>query len=244
MLVLLRDAWTTVVPDVKDRHGPLPPLMLALTVVTGLVDAFSYLALGHVFVANMTGNVVFAGFAIAGATGFSLVASLVALATFAAGALLGGRIAHRARAHRGRVLFLTLVPQTVLVAAAYAIAQVSGSPYAENVRYPLIVLLGLGMGLQNAAARALAVPDLTTTVLTLTITGIASDSRLAGGPGSRFGRRAVSAGAMFLGALVGALAALHGHPAQPLLFAGLLLAIASVAAFTLTRSNAGWTEPL
>ena len=244
MLVVLHDAWTTVVPDVKDRHGPLPPLMLALTVVTGLVDAFSYLALGHVFVANMTGNVVFAGFAIAGASGFSLAASLVALGTFAVGALLGGRIAHRARAHRGRVLFLTLVPQTVLVAAAYAIAQMSGSQYGGGVRYALIVLLGLGMGLQNAAARALAVPDLTTTVLTLTITGIASDSRLAGGPGSKIGRRMVSAGAMFLGALVGALTVLHGHPAQPLLVAGLVLAVATVAAFPLTRSHSGWTEPL
>lgn len=244
MRVVLRDVWTTVVPDVEDRHGPLPPLMLALTVVTGLVDAFSYLALGHVFVANMTGNIVFGGFAIAGAAGFSLAASLVALATFAAGAMLGGRIAHRARAHRARVLYLTLLPQTVLVAAAYVLAQAAGSPYSGGVRYALIVLLGLGMGLQNAAARALAVPDLTTTVLTLTITGIASDSRLAGGPGSRIGRRTVSAGAMFLGALVGCLPVLHGQPALPLLFAGLLLAAVAVAAFTLTRSRAGWTEPL
>ena len=244
MLDIARDAWTTVVPGAKDRHGPLQPVLLALTMVTGLVDAFSYLALGHVFVANMTGNVVFAGFAIAGAGGFSLAASLVALAAFAGGALLGGRIAHRARAHRGQVLYQALLPQTLLVVAAYVIAQVSGSPYGGGVRYPLIVLLGLGMGLQNAAARALAVPDLTTTVLTLTITGVAADSHLAGGPGSRIGRRAVSAGAMFLGALLGALTALHGHPALPLLFAGLLLAAATAAAFRLTRSRSGWTGPL
>jgi hypothetical protein len=38
------------------RDGPLPPLLLALTAVTGLVDAASYLKLGHVFVANMTGT--------------------------------------------------------------------------------------------------------------------------------------------------------------------------------------------
>ncbi len=47
-----------MVPAAGDPHGPLPPLLLALTVVTGLVDAFSYLVLGQVFVANMTGNVV------------------------------------------------------------------------------------------------------------------------------------------------------------------------------------------
>jgi hypothetical protein len=49
---------------------------------------------------------------------------------------------------------------------------------------------------------------------------------------------------MFLGALAGALATLHGHPAQPLLLAGLLLAVTTAAAFALTRSHAGWTEPL
>ena len=92
MIANLRDAWRTAVPDMNDRHGPLPPLMLLLTMVTGLVDAFSYLVLGHVFVANMTGNVVFAGFAIAGADGFSLTATVVALVAFAAGALVGGRI--------------------------------------------------------------------------------------------------------------------------------------------------------
>jgi uncharacterized membrane protein YoaK (UPF0700 family) len=59
-------------------HGPLPALLLLLTVATGVVDAVSLLALGRVFIANMTGNVVFIGFALAGAPGFSLIASLLA----------------------------------------------------------------------------------------------------------------------------------------------------------------------
>lgn len=75
-----------------ERHGPLPALLLALTVVTGLVDAVSILSLGRVFVANMTGNVVFIGFALAGAPGFSLAASLAALAGFFVGAGGGGRL--------------------------------------------------------------------------------------------------------------------------------------------------------
>jgi uncharacterized membrane protein YoaK (UPF0700 family) len=244
MSAALRDAWTTVVPDMRDRHGPLPPLMLTLTVVTGLVDAFSYLVLGHVFVANMTGNVVFSGFAIAGAAGFSLTASLAALAAFAAGALLGGRLAHGARAHRGRVLHMALLLETALVLTAYVIATAAATPHAGTVQYALIALLGLAMGVQNSAARALAVPDLTTTVLTLTITGIAADSRAAGGKGSKIGRRTLSAGAMFTGGLVGAVAVQHGGPALPLLFAALLLVAATVAAFTLTRSDACWTKPL
>src|ERR1700712_1348240 len=81
-------------PSHGDRRpdGPLPELLLALTVVTGLVDAFSYLSLGHVFVANMTGNVIFLGFALVGVPGFDVAASLVALAAFALGALAGGRL--------------------------------------------------------------------------------------------------------------------------------------------------------
>ena len=72
-------------------HGPLPVLLVGLTVVTGLVDAFSYLSLGHVFVANMTGNVVFLGFGLAGVGEISIVASLLAVLAFVLGATVGGR---------------------------------------------------------------------------------------------------------------------------------------------------------
>ena len=71
------------------RCRPAPDVDL----VTGLVDSVSYLTFGHVFVANMTGNVVLLGFALAGAHGLSVPASLAALAAFLLGALAGGRIA-------------------------------------------------------------------------------------------------------------------------------------------------------
>ena len=77
---------------------------MSLTIVTGLVDAVSYVGLGHVFVANMTGNVVFVGFALAGAPGLSVPASLAALGAFLIGAIAGGRIGVRLGAHRGRHL--------------------------------------------------------------------------------------------------------------------------------------------
>jgi len=86
------------------RHGPLPPLLLVLTVVTGVVDAASILRLGRVFVANMTGNVVFTGFALARAPGFSLSASLAALAGFLVGALGGGSLTSRPGKDRGLLL--------------------------------------------------------------------------------------------------------------------------------------------
>jgi len=242
--VTLREAWRTAVPERNDRHGPLQPLMLMLTVVTGLVDAFSYLNLGHVFVANMTGNVVFAGFAISGVGGFSLVATVVTVIAFAIGALLGGRIVRSGRPHRAEILYHALILQVLLVGAAFVVAEVSGTPGDTGTRYPLLVLLGLGMGVQNAATRTLAVPDLTTTVLTLTITGTAADSRLAGGPGSRAGRRLLSVTAMFLGGFVGAILLRGGRHAIPLLLATALLVVVCLTARRLTRSRAPWTQTL
>src|SRR3712207_3247055 len=70
----------------------LPATLMALTVVTGLVDAVSFLGLGRVFTANMTGNVVFLAFAVAGAPGLSIPRSLASLIAFLAGAAIGGRL--------------------------------------------------------------------------------------------------------------------------------------------------------
>src|ERR1019366_6074293 len=147
---VLTDAWRTLVPAEGDKNGPLPPLLLALTVVTGLVDAFSYLVLGHVFVANMTGNVVFLAFALAGAAGFSLMASLAALGAFSLGALVGGRLSGVVSHHRGRLLVAVTALQVVLVAGSAVIVVAVHNPGVGSARYILIVVLSLSMGAQNA----------------------------------------------------------------------------------------------
>jgi uncharacterized membrane protein YoaK (UPF0700 family) len=186
------------------RHGPLPLLLLALTAVTGLVDAVSILRLGRVFVANMTGNVAFTGFAITGAPGFSLSASLVALAGFLAGAGIGGALAGRVGYDRALLLLSAAAGELILVAAAVGIAA-SAAALSGVPRDVIAALLAVAMGIQNAAARRLAVPDLTTTVLTMTLTGLAADSRLAGGSGAGSARRCAAFAAMLVGALAGAL---------------------------------------
>jgi len=239
---LLNDAVRTLAPPRGDRHGPLPPLMLTLTVVTGLVDAVSYLALGHVFVANMTGNVVFLGFALVGAANLSALASVVALMAFLVGALAGGRLGTRFATHRGKLLKTATAVQTVLVAVTVAAAAVTDGRVTTGVQYTLIVFLGLGMGLQNAVARRLGVPDLTTTVLTLTLTGLAADSTPAGGEAPRPGRRILSVLAMFLGAFVGAQLVLHGHLVLTLSLALLLLAVVSVTTHRLSAAGPAWTR--
>jgi uncharacterized membrane protein YoaK (UPF0700 family) len=224
-----------------DRQGPLPALLLVLTVVTGLVDAVSFLKLGHVFVANMTGNVAFLGFAVAGAKYFSVAASLVAIFAFLAGALAGGRLGSRAGHHRGRFLALATYLQIAFIGAALVTSIVSANPEGDLTQYALIALLALAMGLQNATARRLGVPDLTTTVLTLTLTGIAADSALAGGLHPNRGRRLAATAAMFLGAAAGALLIVEAGVSAVLAVALVLLLSNGIAAHRLSSSSETWT---
>ncbi len=221
--------------------SPLPVLLLVLTGVTGLVDAVSYLKLGHVFVANMTGNVVFLGFAVADAADFSIPASLLAIAAFMAGALVGGRIGSRAGQHRGRLLAMATYLQIALVGAALAVSMAGFDPEGALAQYSLIALLALAMGVQNAAARRLAVPDLTTTVLTLTLTGLAADSRLAGGKNPHPGRRLQATAVMFLGAAVGAFLVFHAGVVAVLALAFALLVVNGIASYRFRSSSETWT---
>jgi uncharacterized membrane protein YoaK (UPF0700 family) len=241
-LSVLGEAARTLWPAPGDRHGPLVPMMIALTFVTGVVDAASYLKLGHVFVANMTGNVVFLGFALAGAGGLSISSSLIAIGAFLAGALLGGRLGARSADHRGHVLRGASVVQATLLAFALIVALTAAEPLQSGIRYALLVPMALAMGLQNAAAQRLAIPELTTTVLTRTLTGIASEAGLAGGPGSKLGRRAVAVAAMLLGATAGGLLVLHVSVAAALAAATATVLAVGVAVHVLSRPGAPWIE--
>jgi uncharacterized membrane protein YoaK (UPF0700 family) len=236
MTAFLTGARETVAPRRGSKDGLLPPLLVALTAVTGLVDAFSYLVLGHVFVANQTGNVVFFAFALAGVGGFSATASVAAIGCFAVGALIAGRLGRSLAARRELLLGVTAGIQAILVAEAVTMAALTGSPMPAGLRYALIVVLSVTMGAQNATARRLAVPDLTTTVLTLTITGMAADSPLAGATGAHLGRRLISVAAMFLGALAGALLVLHVHIVYPLVIALVILAAVAIIAVAWARN--------
>ena len=240
-----RYPWlTTFVADVREtvasrrgsKDGLLPPLLVGLTVVTGLVDAFSYLVLGHVFVANQTGNVVFFAFALAGTGGFSVAASLVAIGCFALGALIAVRVGRSLAGRRELLLGVTAVAQAVIVAEAVTMTALAAIPMQAGLRYSLIAVLVAAMGMQNATARKLAVPDLTTTVLTLTITGIAADSSLGAATGAHAARRLISVAAMLAGAAAGALLVLHARIVYPLAIALVVLAAVALTALALARA--------
>jgi len=229
------DVKHTVAPPRQGEDGLLPPMLVALTAVTGLVDAFSYLRLGHVFVANMTGNVVFLAFAVAGASGFSVWASIIAIGCFALAAVAAGRLGRSLASRRELLLGVTAAIEAVLAGVAVIMAVLTVPPPSAGLRYALVVVLAAAMGAQNAMARKLAVRDLTTTVLTLTITGIAADSFLAGATGAKAGRRLTSVAAMLLGALAGALLVLHARMVYPLVIA--LVILVAVAITTVARAR-------
>ena len=184
----------------------IPFVLLGMTAVTGLVDAVSFLSFGNVFTANMTGNVVFLAFAIAGVPGLSIARSACALAAFLAGALVGGRtMANRDSDSQLPWTLVAFALELALLSIATVVSIGYRGPGVSTAQlYFLIVLTGLAMGIRNATIRKLAVPDLTTTVLTLTVTGLAADSSLAGGRNPRWQRRVGSVIAMFVGAGLGA----------------------------------------
>jgi len=244
-------------------YGPLPGLLLILTVVTGVVDSISILALGRVFVANMTGNVVFAGFAIVGAPGFSLSASLFALAGFLVGAAAGGAMITRVGSDRAALLRAGTAAEVALAAVALVLAALSGDPGVSHgtthiiagafglaVSDALAAVLATAMGIQNAVARKLAVPDLTTTVLTMTLTGVGADLRSVLRAGNAHAaaksdlvRRLLAIGTMLAGALAGASLTLYVSPVSALALALSLLAMTAAAAMAVAARPAPWRTP-
>ena len=189
--------------DAPETSVALTRALLGMTFVTGLVDAVSFLSLGRVFTANMTGNVVLLGVATAGVPEISVSRSLTALMAFLVGAAAGGRILAGSGSDR---VFTTFAIEGVCLAAATVSAiGYQGSAAEGHQLYSMIVLTSLAMGMRNAGVRKLAIPDLTTTVLTLTITGLAADSSLAGGSNPRWQRRTASVFALFAGAGLGAI---------------------------------------
>ena len=215
----------------------LAPLMV-LTMTTGIIDAVSFLGLGQVFTANMTGNTVFLGFALAGAEGLSVERSLVALAAFAVGALAGGLLTNRSDRSAAHLFVIGAAAEAVFLGIAAAIGSGRPLPLSWTTTYALIILTAIAMGLRNAIVRKLGVPDVTTTVLTLTITGLAADSPVARGTGTRGGRKILSILAMLTGALIGALMLLTWGLMPPLAVAAVLAAAVSVVVALSLRSMA------
>lgn len=208
-------------------------LMLVLTFTTGINDAVGYLGLDKVFTGNMTGNVVILGMALVGGTGLPMLGPALALVGFMAGAAAGGRALRdvegawsaRVTALFGCVAGLMFLLSGVLFAVG------------EDPAHGLVVTVTTGaavaMGLQAATARHVAVKDVTTVVVTSTITGLAADSFLGGGTGVRAPRRFLAIALILVGAAAGALL-LQVHLGAGMLLAGVVICVVTVV---------GWLHP-
>jgi uncharacterized membrane protein YoaK (UPF0700 family) len=186
------------------RH-PLTRTLLALTFTTGIVDAVSYLGLGRVFSANMTGNIVLLGFGIAGSGHLPVVAPIVSLFAFLCGSGLGGALSSRLASRHNRHVAAALAIEVSLLAAAAIFAAFVTPRAGRASADAIIAALALAMGIRTATVRKLGVPDVTTVVLTLTLTALAAESRPAGGSGKGSTRRTGAVVGMLAGAVAGAL---------------------------------------
>lgn len=190
----------------RNPDAPYLAGLLALTVATGVVDAVSYLALDHVFTGNMTGNVLFVGFGLAGSGEVPLLNNVIALAGFLLGATVAGRIV-RGRTHVARLptVHLLLLAGTAAAVVVLGLGwMLLGTP-ADGWLYGLTAVLAAAMGIQAVAARGARIADVTTVVITSTLVNFALDSPVAGGTGDKWVRRAGAVVAMAAGGALGAL---------------------------------------
>jgi uncharacterized membrane protein YoaK (UPF0700 family) len=178
--------------------------LLLLTFATGLVDAISVLVLGHVFVANMTGNVIFLGFWFVPHSGVDMMAAVVAFVSFLGGTIIGGRFIRHLEHDTRRWVTISLAVECVVLVTLSILAGTGVLRYHDNTKLILLAGLAVAFGSQNATARQFGIQELSTTVLTSTIVGIGVDSRLAGGTGQREKLRYAVVLTMCGGAVVGA----------------------------------------
>lgn len=217
--------------------------LLLLTMSTGVIDATSYLALDRVFTGNMTGNVLFIGFALVGVPGIPLLNNVVALSGFVFGSILSGRILGR-RYDQG---FPTRSVATLAGGAVIASGLLATWVVVRDLAQPglLVVtfLLAVVMGSQVTAVKPIGNSDVTTIVVTNTVANLARDSRLAGGPGERWIPRLLAVAAMGVGAAIGAgLIRFSGGPAA--LGSALVIFVAGAMVLGITHRSAAMDTPV
>lgn len=203
--------------------------MLALTFSTGIADAVGYLALDKVFTGNMTGNVVILGMSVVGTTDLPVLGPSLALVSFMLGAAVGGRALADRQPGWTRQVTLLIGLVGVLFATAAVLFAAAAVREGTGLAYAMTAGLAAAMGVQAAVARWLAVKDVTTVVVTSTITGLAADSRWGAGVPQPWLRRAGAILLIGAGAAVGAL----------LLTIATWLSVAVTAALTLAVAVVG-----
>jgi uncharacterized membrane protein YoaK (UPF0700 family) len=215
-------------PPVRDA------LLLTLTAAAGSADAVSYLGLGRVFTANMTGNLVLLGIAIGQSELAGSIRSVIAFAVFGVGVLVGIRLTGRPEptAVWPRSATLVVVGELCLLGAFLASWEIAGNrPTALGL--DILVALSAGaMGMQTAAARRLGVVGVTTTFVTGMLTSLIAELAAVGPSRTHRAIWAATLASMVIGAALGAAVFIAWRPGAPLVA---LLLVATVILATLLR---------
>ncbi len=206
-------------------------LLLGLTFAAGAIDAFSYLGLGRVFTANMTGNIVLMGIAVGQGQALSTVRSGIALVGFVVGVVLG-TVLTRARSENGvwpKRVTATLGLELLLLASLAVGWGAMGSRPGNPETGALISISAVAMGTQSAAARRLSVPGVSTTYLTGMLTSLMAHLTALSGSRAEWARWGSVLLAYLIGAGVEAFAAMRWWPFAPVVPVGVLAAVVTFA---------------
>lgn len=206
-------------------------LMMALTLVTGVVDAVGYLALDRVFTGNMTGNVVILAMALAGAPNLPALGPLVALGAFLLGAAVAGFTLQSSPQGWNRRVTLLLTAGCIALTGTAAVSLIVEDVGRQSIGVVVAAVIAMHMGSQALIARHLGVRDMTTVVITSTMTSLAGESLVGKQRPRLFNRRLGAVLAMFAGAAIGAIL-LQTHFSVPI-----GLGIAITAAVTVLGSR-------
>ncbi|MFJ4657891.1 YoaK family protein [Nocardia sp. NPDC088792] len=179
-------------------------LVLLLTGGAGMVDAAAFLGLGNVFAGNMTGNVLILGMGTAGGAGMPVAGPIAAFLGFLAGATAAGAFLRRYSGRWAREILACLGFGAVLLLVC-ALLVALGDPARHRIGVTTAAIAACAMGIQAAAARKLDVTDLTTVVVTVTLTKFAAELGTRGGWAALANRRSAAVVCIALGAAVGAL---------------------------------------
>jgi uncharacterized membrane protein YoaK (UPF0700 family) len=211
-------------------------LLLALTVAAGSADAVSYLGLGRVFTANMTGNLVLLGVAIGQGQVAASLRSVIAFACFGMGVLVGARATERSTetAVWPTSVTLVVVAELGLLVAFTAGWEIAGDRPTVLALDVLIALSAGAMGMQTAAARRLSVAGVATTFVTGTLTSLIAELASVGPDWARSRRWAATLACIVIGAAAGAALFIAWRPGAPLV-AMLVVGIVTALAIGVTR---------
>lgn len=218
-------------------------LMLALTFSTGIIDAVGFLGFDRVFTGNMTGNVVILGMGIVGADNLPVAGPALALVGFALGAALAGRVTRRKASGTWAASTTTVMSGVgvIVLGTGMYVLVVGSVPHAATIT--ITTVLGAAMGMQAAVARVVAVKEVTTVVVTSSITGLAADSWFGARNPGNAGRRIGAVVFLLFGAAVGAATLTVGLSLGLFIAAATILTVATIGAVPPVAEETAANDP-